>query len=41
MWQGVIPDLNDEPKAILLPFFDTVWDHCGLSRDEWFPEDYQ
>jgi len=41
MWQGVIPDLNDEPKAILLPFFDTVWDHCGLSRDEWFPEDYE
>jgi hypothetical protein len=41
LWQGEIPDLNDEPKAILLPFFDTVWDHCGLSREDWFPEDYQ
>jgi hypothetical protein len=41
LWQGDIPDLNDEPKLILLPFFDTVWDHCGLSRKDWFPEDYQ
>jgi hypothetical protein len=41
LWQGEIPDLNEEPKAILLPFFDTVWDHCALSREDWFPEDYQ
>jgi hypothetical protein len=41
LWQGDIPNLNEEPKAILLPFFDTVWDHCGLSRKDWFPEDYQ
>jgi hypothetical protein len=39
LWQDEIQDLNAEPKAILLPFFDTVWDHCGLSRKDWFPED--
>jgi len=41
LWQDEIEGLNSEPKAILLPFFDTVWDHCGLSREKWFPEDYE
>ena len=41
LWQDEIQDFIADPKAILLPFFDTVWDHCGLSRESWFPEDYQ
>jgi hypothetical protein len=41
VWDDEIHDVNREPKLTLLPFFDTVWDCCGLSRSDWFPEDYQ
>jgi hypothetical protein len=41
VWQGEIDDLNDEPADILRPFFDHVWDSCGLTRQDWFPEEYE
>ena len=41
VWQGKIDDLNGEPSNILRPFFDHVWDCCGLTRQDWFPEEYQ
>jgi hypothetical protein len=40
LWEDQINDLNTDPAQMLLPFFDTVWDSCGLVRKEWFPEDY-
>jgi len=41
VWQAEINDLSDEPMNILRPFFDHMWDCCGLSRHDWFPEEYQ
>jgi hypothetical protein len=41
LWEDQVTDLNADPARILLPFFDTVWDCCGLARKDWFPEDYQ
>jgi hypothetical protein len=41
VWQGVINDLSAEPANVLRPFFDQVWDCCGLARQDWFPEEYK
>ena len=41
VWRGEIDDLNDDPGNILRPFFDHVWDCCGLTRQDWFPEEYK
>jgi hypothetical protein len=41
IWTDEISDLSGDAFAILFPFFNAVWDVCGLNRANWFPEEYQ
>lgn len=34
VWEGEINDLNLKPTKILRPFFDFVWEECGLDRPD-------
>ena len=34
VWEGEINDFNLKPTKILRPFFDYVWEECGLDRPD-------
>jgi hypothetical protein len=40
VWQGEITDLSDDAYILLRPFFDHMWDCCGKTRQDWWPEEY-